>query len=172
MCSTPFTVSSLCSYTYLLKRLRERYVHEHRLLPPTGTLNDISVASTFIQRTIQSTQSLLTGLGGNENPRGSAGRLVINTSEHWGRMVPDLAVNERQEKLERAFWQTPRAQEVEDYYTPVRQRLSQALIEGKVVHPEALDEITAGGSIRDFDFIPCVPTALSWKQGGDDLHYS
>jgi hypothetical protein len=153
------------------KRLRERFVHQHGLLGGTNALKEVDVSSTFIQRTIQSTQSLLTGLCGDDDAMGTAGapqgQQLITVSEDWGRMVPDLDVCSRQEELERAFWQTARVREIEEFYTPIRQRLSRALIEENIVGVEVLEGSTAASVVRDFDYVPCTPAALSWKQGGD-----
>lgn len=113
--------------------LREKYGH---FLPPVATPEAVRVFSTDFPRTIQSVQALLQGLFPPAARRGPPVEIDTSRTAH---MIPDpepRATTEQEEReaaVLRSEAVLAHAEEVE----PLRTRLSQALLDARVVDPAA-----------------------------------
>ena len=104
------------------------------------------------------------GVNADRGPHGLQETTAVHVHANWRMMVPDSEVTQRQEELERSFWEIPSVAEAEAArYAPVRHKLSRAMLEDHgIIDPAALD--SSHGGIHDFDFIPTDPPTLSYKQ--------
>lgn len=142
------------------RTLRRRLVDETQFLSQVDTLSDVNVTSTCIQRTMQSTQSVLSTLSDKDS---CERELTIHVPQRWRTMVPDADVTEEQEAIERGFWLGPGIANVEAKLLPVRQKLSALMIENDLADAANL----TCGHAHDYDMIASNPASMSWKQIAD-----
>ena len=136
--------------------LRQKYPD---FLPSLATAESVRIFSTAFPRTIQSVQALLHGLFPPATRRGPP--IVIDTT-HSDDMIPDpvpratVEQEEREAAVLRSEAVLAHAAEAE----PLRVRLSQALLEARILDPIAYQSQSASWGVGD----QAKGTTLSWNK--------
>jgi hypothetical protein len=134
------------------ENLRNEVIIQHGLLSDAPKKGEVSVRSTFYRRTVQSTQSLLSGLYPEEK-----GERVVNVKVYNSKqLIPDTDfMTKRQVALEEAFWRREDVRALEFDRQKVREFVHDYLVNNVVCRESFPDTLSWN---RMFDILFCFRT--------------